>query len=306
MAAAGTGGGSMFFGAVQQCILDNLGLQWTLCIVALVLCTGIICGLFLSPGPTKQKMDQFQTDQSSEDVMQGLVLSSEQTNSTDPCQTGSKTTKDKQSCMSAFQDIFDFSLFKNLSQILFCVGLIMVATGYYIPDIYLPEYAMSSGVTAQNSANLISIIGFANLVSRLLFGFIGDYGPRLRLSMCGCFMAILGLISILLPFFPTYTIFIIYAILFGICVGCYVSLYSVILVDMFGLPMLPKSLGLALFAVSPLYLFGSPLIGLLIDTLGYVSVSFYIPGSICVVGSMIFSSNLCVHDFSNQDYRRIP
>ncbi len=280
LAAAGTGAGTIVFGALQQFALDKLGLKWTLCIEALILSSGIICGLLLIPGPTSERKDQMQESNT--------------------------ISEDKRSCLEAVQDIFDFSLFKKPSYIFYCVGLALHASGYYIPKVFLPGFAISTGITAQDSANLVSVVGFANLISRLIFGYIGDLGPRLRLGLCGLSMVIMGMGGVALPFVRTYPIvFLIYAILFGTCVGCIVSLYSVILVDLFGVEKIGKSLGQALTFISPVYLFGSPLIGFLIDISGEVAMPFYIPGSDSVLAGLMFSSILCIHDFSHQGYRRI-
>ncbi len=287
----------MVFGALQQYILDQVGLQWTLCIETLILLTGVICGLLLIPGPTNEKealrlineKEALQVTNQKEEQMQG----------------NNATAEDKHSCLAAARDIFDLSLFKKLSYILYCTGLFLVVLGYYIPDIYLPEYAMSRGITAQKSANLISFIGFSNLSSRVLFGYVGDLGPSVRIGICGFSITVLGMISVALPFFKTYPIFLVYAILFGTSVGCFVSLFSVILVDLYGLIMLEKSLGQALAAISFVFLFGSPLIGFLVDTSGEAAIPFYVPGAACTFGGLIFSAILCVHDFNHKDYEGI-
>ena len=118
-------------------------------------------------------------------------------------------------------------------------------------------------------------------------------------------MVIMGIAGVALPFVRTYPIFLTYAILFGTCIGCIISLYSVILVDLFGVERLGKSLGQALAFLSPVYLFGSPLIGFLIDTSRKIAISFYVPGSASVLAGFMFGSVLYVHNFNHQNYRRI-
>ncbi len=204
--------------------------------------------------------------------------------------------------------IFDFSPFKRTTYMLYCIGITSVAFGYYIPDIDLPEYAVSIGLTEQKAANLISIFGFANLGSRIVFWIVADFGPRTRLCFCGLpitFLGVIMVISIVLPFFKSYPIFIAYAILFGIFIGGIASLFSVVLVDVYGLNLLEKSLGQAMAFLSPVYIFGSPLIGFLIDKSGTVELAFYIPGIVTTLGGLVFLSILCFHDFDKQKYEGI-
>ncbi len=213
--------------------------------------------------------------------------------------------KEGESAYDIVKNIFDFSLFKRAPYLLYCLGLISFFFGHYIPDMYLPEYAISNGISEQRAANLISILGCANMTSRLIIGLIADIGPRLRLCVCGVSLASLGIISVVLPFCETYPTFFAYAILFGIFVGGIGSLFSVILVDLYGLEIIEKSLGQALTFTSPVFLFGPPFIGFLIDILGIIEVAFYIPGIVATVGGFVFLSIFCFHDFNKQKYERI-
>ena len=262
VASAGTGAGSMFCGATLQYLLDQVGLQWTLCIEAIILLSGIICGIILIPGPTSD-----------------LTQESPAT--------------------------FNCDLLRKPSYILFCIALTLFAYGYYVPSLYLPDYAMSQGIGRQKSANLISVIGFANLTSRLIFGFIGDHGQSIRFYLSGASLICLGLISVLLPLFHTYYMYLFYASLFGICVGCYISLLSVVLVDLFGLRVIEQAVGQAMAISSPIYLIGPPLTALLVDVTNQAHIAFYLPGNLCVLGGLLFLSILCIHKFNHQQYESL-
>ena len=271
----------MIFGALQQYILSQLGLQWTLCIEALILSTGILCSILLIPAPMH---DEFSMQDN---------------------HTTENDNSSEKSCNSGISNIFHCTLFTDPSYILFCSGLFLMVFGYYIPQIYLPEYAISRGSTHQQSANLISVIGFTNLFSRLLFGILGDRGPRLRIWLCGGSLILLGIINVALTFFKMYWVFLVYASLFGISIGCFISLFSVILVDLFGLEILEKSLGQAMATNSPVFLFGTPLIGFLVDRCHSIHIPFYVPGVASILGGFLFLSILCIHDFTRQKYEKI-
>ncbi len=283
IAAAGMGGGTMAFGAFPQYLLSTIGLQWTLCVEALSLIPMTIFSLLLIPWPRMetQPIQGNNSNRNDRNVMQG--------NST-----------------TDVRNIFDVALFKKPTYILYCIGALLFVCVYYIPNIYLPEYATSMGMTNQEAANLISVIGFANLASRFIFGFISDLGPRFRMCLCSISVTMLGVITFALPFFNTYNIFLVYSALFGTFVGSFASLFSVILVDLYGVDRIEKSLGQVLTFISPVFLFGSPLTGFLIDRFGEVTISFYAPGIASILGGFSFFTILCLHDFSVKRYETIP
>ncbi len=273
----------MVFGAFPQYLLNTVGLQWTLLIEAATLIPMVFVGLLLIPWPSNETQ-----------TVQGSIFSENDSNVAE----GNST--------SDIRNIFDLSLFKKPTYILYCIGLLLFVWVYYIPNIYLPEYVTSVGMTHQQAANLISVVGFANLASRLIFGFISDFGPRLRICLCSISVTILGIITLALPFFKTYTIFLVYAALFGTFVGSFASLFSVILVDLYGVNRIEKSLGQALTFMSPVFLFGSPLIGFFIDRFGKVTISFYAPGIASILGGFSFFAILCLHYFNMKQYETIP
>ncbi len=266
----------MVFGGLQQYLLDEIGLQWTLCTEALILSTGIICGLLLSTGP-------------------GSDIAQEKHDT-------SLGNRDDGLCRLLAMNTFDCELFRKPPYMLFCIALILFAFGSYVPAIYLPDFAISHEIKEQEAANLISVIGLANLASRLVFGFIGDFGPLIRFYLCGLSIICLGVISVALPFFTTYYTFLVYASLFGICVGCFISLLSVVLVDLLGLENIEKSVGQAMTINSPVYLIGSPLSALAVEVTGQAAIPFYLPGTLCTLGGCIFLSIQCVHKFNQHGY----
>ena len=295
LAASGTGGGSILFGAFLQYLLDKIHLQWTLCVEALILCTVIIFSFLLTPGPngktTTGKNGMVETASSNGE--KNIVNKNTNLKSADIASDGTCT------------NIWDLSLFKNPTYVIYCISCCTAMFGYYVPQIYLPEYAISRGITHQKAANLNSIIGVANLASRIIFALISDFGPRLRLCLCGLSITFLGVISIALPFFNTYPVLVLYAILFGKFIGGFVSLYGVILVDLYGVEVIEKSFGQVMTVISPVLLFGSPLMGFFIDTFGDITLSFYIPGIASTLGGFLFLGILCFHKFHKQDYEKI-
>ena len=84
-----------------------------------------------------------------------------------------RSSKLKQ-CMKFTRELFRFSLLKDPSFIVFFTSGFLIALSYSVPYIYLPDlvtrldYAKSMGVL------LLSYMGIANTISRVLFGILGD------------------------------------------------------------------------------------------------------------------------------------
>lgn len=80
-----------------------------------------------------------------------------------PCSAESK---------AALSEMLDLSLLVDPVFILFSISNFLTSIGFYIPYVYTVPMSEEMGV--QNSAYLISIIGGANLVGRIILGFISD------------------------------------------------------------------------------------------------------------------------------------
>lgn len=73
---------------------------------------------------------------------------------------------------SALKQMLDVSLLTDPVFILFALSNFLTSIGFYIPYVYTKPMATSLGI--ENPEYLISIIGAANLVGRIILGFISD------------------------------------------------------------------------------------------------------------------------------------
>lgn len=80
-----------------------------------------------------------------------------------PCSREFKTT---------LSEMLDFSLFVDPIFILFAVSNFLTSIGFYIPYVYVVPMSISLGI--QNPEYLISVIGAANMVGRIVLGYISD------------------------------------------------------------------------------------------------------------------------------------
>lgn len=91
--------------------------------------------------------------------------------------------------------------------------------GYFIPFVFLPVYAKSVGVEAKDVPLLLSIMGVANTVGRLVAGALGgrDWVDSLVINNVALVLA--GGAVLLLPQFDEHYLLVVFAALFGLCVG---------------------------------------------------------------------------------------
>ena len=96
--------------------------------------------------------------------------------------------------------------------------------GFYIPFIYLPDCVEDMGMTSQESAILIAIVGITNTIGRVIAGYLID---RSWMDPNKLNMASLLIGGVTTTFVPNYTKFAqlsIYCALFGFITGQWVNI----------------------------------------------------------------------------------
>lgn len=98
-----------------------------------------------------------------------------------PC---SQETKD------TFTEIMDFSIFKDSVFIIFTMSNFLTSVGFNVPYVYVAQFGKERGL--QNPELLLSGIGMANTIGRIVLGYFSDkaYVNRLFvynmcLTLCG-------------------------------------------------------------------------------------------------------------------------
>lgn len=186
-----------------------------------------------------------------------------------------------------FKQTLDPSLLKNMSFIIFLLSNLLCSIGYIIPYIYIHDHATGMGRTPYESSMLISVIGITNTVGRIFFGYLSD-SPRInRIILYGMALVICGVATCIYPFCYNYPLMMTFAIVFGIFTGVYVSITSVVLVDLLGLEKLTNSFGLTLLFQGVATLIGPPAAGWLFDATKVYDYSFYLAGLSLGIGGLM-------------------
>jgi len=181
-------------------------------------------------------------------------------------------------------------LLRNPVFLMFGISNFFTSIGFNVPFIFLPDRAIVSGIDKDRAVLLVSIIGIANTAGRMIFGFLSDRKWVNRLMLYNTALTICGVATALSAVVGDSFYFLaVYAAVFGVFIGVYVSLTPVVLVDLLGLDMLTNSFGLLLLFQGAATFVGPPLAGWLFDWTGSYNISFIVMGIlIALSGSMLY------------------
>ncbi|XP_023340234.1 monocarboxylate transporter 12 isoform X2 [Eurytemora carolleeae] len=189
----------------------------------------------------------------------------------------------------SFNQMADFSLFRDPVFIMYAVSNFLTSIGFNVPYVYTVDRAILWGMDPESASFLLSVIGIANTIGRIILGWIGDQGWVKRLYIYNFCLVLCGITMGLSVFCTTYTTQAMYCAVFGVTSGAYVGLTSVVLTDLLGLDKLTNSFGLILFFQGIASVMGPPVIGALYDAIGDYDAGFYFAGSmIFLSGAMLF------------------
>lgn len=193
-----------------------------------------------------------------------------------------------ESFKNAIGAMMDMSLLKDPVFMMIAISNIFGMAGLYVPFVYLVDAAVLDGIEQNSASFLISIIGITNTVGRIVCGYVADFPSVDALFMNNVCLVISTFAVSLTPFCHSYAAYVAMAIAFGIAVAGYISLTSIILVDLLGLDKLTNAFGLLILFRGAATIVGSPLAGALYDATQTYSIPFFVAGGLFGL-SAIFS-----------------
>lgn len=166
--------------------------------------------------------------------------------------------------------------------------------GLYVPFVYLVDCATADGIDSSSASFLLSIIGIVNSIGRIACGYFADF-PQVNALFVNNLCLSLAAVSVaFIPFCHTYIAYATISVLFAIAVSGYISLSSIILVDLLGLEKLTNAFGLLILFRGTAALVGSPLAGGLYDATQSYDVPFYVAGALFGASAVISFLVPCV------------
>ncbi|XP_031565260.1 monocarboxylate transporter 12-like isoform X2 [Actinia tenebrosa] len=186
------------------------------------------------------------------------------------------------------------SLRKNISFVINCVYSFCFQVGNTIPLIHLGRYALESGLSSTQTANLYVGFGVATMVGRIVSGKICE-SRSFHTSYICCSLAgvVAGVSNIVCPFIHGFIALTVYFCINGLADGFQVSSKSVLLMESCNARERTTAYGYLFFITSFGYLMGPPFGGLIADQVGSYIPVFYASGSIVLFSGFLILAVRC-------------
>ncbi|KAM9541923.1 monocarboxylate transporter 14 isoform 2-T3 [Guaruba guarouba] len=186
------------------------------------------------------------------------------------------------------------SLFTNRVFVAFIIWALFAYSSFVIPFIHLPEIVKQYNLSSQNNIfPLTSIIAIVHIFGKVILGIISDLPC---VSTWNVFlMANFTLVTCILtlPLMQTYVSLAVVCALIGFSSG-YFSLMPVVTEDLVGTKHLANAYGIIICANGISALFGPPFAGWIYDITQKYDYSFYISGSLYMVGIVFLLIQPCI------------
>ncbi len=157
----------------------------------------------------------------------------------------------------------------------------------YVPYVYLPNMTFQRGIDNDSAAFIISLIGVSNTLGRVIVGAFVDLPWVSSLVVTNLSLIFSGVCLFAFPFCTDYTSFVVVALLLGLFVSAFISLTSIVLVDLLGLDSLTSSFGMLVLCRGIASILGPPLAGMVFDWTEQYDASFYMAGAFFVLGGVL-------------------
>nr|CAG8578284.1 13101_t:CDS:2 [Entrophospora candida] len=160
--------------------------------------------------------------------------------------------------------VVDLSLFKIPEFVGLALVSLFVPFGFLVPFYLIPSFATHIGISEGTGAIIVGITSGMNALGRIILGYCADKLGRMNTFFICTFLS--GVVILLIwTFSTTLAPLLIFAILYGINAGGFVSLFPVVVADIVGYDQITNSVGY-LYSIAALgTAFGSPIAGALLD-----------------------------------------
>ncbi|XP_045114270.1 uncharacterized protein LOC123506341 isoform X2 [Portunus trituberculatus] len=183
----------------------------------------------------------------------------------------------------------DVTYCMDASYLVFAVSNFVLYVFYDTVYMYLTDYAQGVGISADDSANLISVIGILNCLGMVVMGYVGDRSWSSPVLIYNISMVVCGLSVLVMPFITNYWLLALASAVFGLFISANYALTSVIVVELVSLEAFSKAYGLLLLIQGLANLIGPPLVGFIADTTGSYVMPFVVSGLFIVFCGLILN-----------------
>ncbi|KAM4715129.1 monocarboxylate transporter 12-B [Anableps anableps] len=309
VAMSGSGIGTFVLAPVVQVLIDLYAWRGALLILSAFVANLCVCGALLRP-ITVQREKWVETGDyrfysknmsAKQSVPSSLPVTHPQGNPA----SGLKERCCFSSCFLSNSE-YHFLLLPDFLGL--ALSFLFLASGCSLPFVYLVPYALSVGVSHQNAAFLMSILGAINIVGNITFGWLMDR-RCLKPHCLTCYIVAVvmeGLSCLFVVQLCTFAHLVPFALVYGYFDGAYVALIPVVTSDLVGVPYLSSALGVVYFLHAIPYLLSPPSGGWLVDITGTYTATFFLSGATLLVSALIVSAVAGIRCCCHQDTKHNP
>lgn len=249
ISTCGSGFGTIVFAPVVNKLESNLGWQWCNRIVAGFCLACTLLGATMKPVPRTNKDDE------------DSIIELKKNNEKD----GDKAEDSEEVTVAAPKENGYLTVLKNVPFLCVMLANLPAVMGLYIPYMFLPGMTKQRGLTDDQGALLISLIGFFNTGGRILSGAITDHPKVDALALTTVTIFSGAICPALMTFCFDFWSYVVVCVMFGLFLSAWPAVTSSLLVDILGLEHLTSAFGV-LTCIRGLSAFlGPPLGGFVID-----------------------------------------
>ncbi|XP_046574733.1 monocarboxylate transporter 13-like [Haliotis rubra] len=197
--------------------------------------------------------------------------------------------------------VFDVTAFRKCAYLFLVCNNVLVCFGLSIVYLHLMAFAEVSGRTENESSMLMSSIGVANLIGRFALGSFGNH-PRVNVVIVYSVCFILsGMTACFYPVLSnSYIAMVTLSSLFGFFTACFGALLPALLVQILGIHRFANGYGFLMIFMALGQMIGGPFAGLLYDITGSYDTSFYVGGSVIILGGVLPLFKACRKKADNE------
>ncbi|XP_033724502.1 monocarboxylate transporter 13-like isoform X1 [Pecten maximus] len=263
IAMCGSGIGCFAFAPIYEVLLTKYGWRGALLIMSAITLNGTVAASLFRPlGRSCQKSEQ---------------------NESNTCNDGEQVTRItwNKCCThvcAILTDVFDTSLLSRPVVVVSALSSFLFMLGSFVPYNFLPALANDLHLSTFESSLLISIIGISDTMTRILVGYISDKPWANSILINNVVLITGGVATIFVPFYGQFEVLAVYAIVTGATIGVFMTLRTIIMVELLGIQNLSRSYGLMSLSMGISSFAGSPIGGALSDWRGDYDIVFYAAG----------------------------
>ncbi|KAK2194069.1 hypothetical protein NP493_3g11038 [Ridgeia piscesae] len=189
---------------------------------------------------------------------------------------------------SSLGNLLDLSVLRNVYFVIISFASVFIQLGYYIPFVFLADYAASLGVDPSSTASLLVIIGVTNTIGRVTAGALANVPSVNILHLNNVSLVITGVATALCgALCNCFAHLAIYAAVFGFFVAAFVPLSTMFLINYLRISKLTKAFGLLSLVRGLSSVAGPPIAGAIRDASTSYSPTFYFAGALFVTAGLV-------------------